>query len=99
MALQEAHKDATFQCFEEIQKETSGCLLRTTTSISKNIIVVLVASQKAHKDATFQCFEEIQKEPRVPFMHDGINTKNIIVVLVASTKAHRDATEPQFEEV
>ena len=58
-----------------------------------------MALQEAHKDATFQCFEEIQKEPRVPFMHDGINTKNIIVVLVASTKAHRDATEPQFEEV
>jgi len=59
VALQEAHKDATFQCFEEIQKETSGCLLRTTTSISKNIIVVLVTSTKAHRDATEPQFEEV----------------------------------------
>ena len=44
-------------------KGTSGCLLRTTTSISKNIIVVLVASTKAHRDATAPQFEEAQKKP------------------------------------
>jgi len=48
-------------------KGTKGCLLRTTTSISKNIIVVLVASTKAHNDATEPQFEEIQKEPTGSF--------------------------------